>query len=288
MPKVPIVRSVWFLPITRDLQDISSIRLGSIIESAWRPEEVISDDESPTIEPGLIRRREDTSWSWTREVEQSAGGGIFASFLQLLGIGGEVGSTVDKTHTEVFTVERMVTEEFSPDKGYLENCFQDLGVRDTFIGPGRKSKAYMVTGLKTAYGAAKATETMKKKNWHARLGIDASAAMIPVSLGPGGHWSSGVTERSSADESNFIFAFKLRRLRYKKGELTHERYDRGAQFGLGGGGSEESKTEELDVKDFDIETVEGVRSEEFRMKSRDIMSLEDSNEVTRVYYPVSL
>lgn len=249
---------------------------------------MISDDEPPAIEPGLIHRREDTSWSWTREIEQSAGGGVFATFLQLFGIGGEVGSAVDKTHTEIFTVERMVTEEFSPDKGYLERCLKDLGVRDAFIGPSRKSRAYMVTGLKTAYGATKATETIKKKNWHARFGVDASAAGAPLSLGPEGHWSSGVTERSSADESDFIFAFKLRRLKYRKGELTHERYDRGAQYRLGRSDSEEGKTEELDVNDFDIETVEDVRPEEFQMKSRDIMSLKDLNEMTRVYYPISL
>jgi len=288
MPKIPVIKSVWFLPITRDLQDISSIRLGSIIESAWKPEELISDDEPPAIEPRLIRHREETSWSWSREVERSIGGGIFASFLQLLGIGGEVGSTVDKMHAETFTVERMVTEDFIPDNVYLEHCLQDLGVRDAFIGPSRKSKAYMVTGLKTAYGATKATETIKKKSSHARVGIDASAAGVPLSLGPEGHWSSGITERSSADESNFIFAFKLRRLNYKKGELTHQRYDRGAQYALGKSDSEREKTEELDVVDFDIQAVEDAVPGEFRMKSRDVEFSGNSEDVLRIYYPVSL
>jgi hypothetical protein len=289
MSKVPKSRSVWFLPNTRDPLDITIIQLGSVIASPWKPEEALNDDRPPEINARLIRRREETSWSWTREVEHSAGGSVLASFLQLLGIGGEIGSTVDKSHTNLYTVERMVTEEFMPDKEYFDSCIQDLGVRDSFTGPGRKSKAYIVTGLKTAYGATKVTETMRKRSLHGGIGVDGSAAGVPASLGLQGHWSSSVGERSAADKSDFVFGFKLRRLRLKKSELTHEAYDRGAQYGLGGqSGSMNGDNEELDANDFDLEELEAASPEEFRMKSRDVASLEDREEIIQVYYPILL
>ena len=64
---------------------------------------------------------------------------------------------------DLYEADCMVTEEFLPDKQYLKQCIEDPGIRDMFAGPGRKSTLYMVTGLKIAYGARKATEMMKER-----------------------------------------------------------------------------------------------------------------------------
>ena len=232
MPKPTAAKSVWFLPRTRDRPVISAIRLGDVIESPWSPEEALNDGPPPALKPGLLRRQIEESWSWTKETELYRGGGIFASFLQVLGIGGDVEVTRANTNVDLYEVDRMVTEEFLPDKQYLRQCIEDPGVRDMFVGPSRKSELYMVTGIKIAYGAIKAAETMKERGFRAKIGVDASALGVPVALGPQGHWSSRVTESLTADKSDFVFAFKLRRLKFKKGELTGQAFDRGAQYGL--------------------------------------------------------
>lgn len=90
-------------------------------------------------------------------------------------------------HIDLYEVDRMVTEEFLPDKQYLRHSIEHVGVRDMFVGPSRKSKVYMVTGLKIAYGAIKAAEVMKERGFRARIGVDASALGAPVTLGPQGH-----------------------------------------------------------------------------------------------------
>ena len=286
MPKYPEIKSVWFLPRTRDRPVASAINLGSIIESPWTPEEALNDELPPAIPPKLLRRQEETSWSWTREFERSQGGGIFANFLQFLGAGGEIGGAVNRTHTDVYAADRMLTEEFSPDKQYLEQSLRDDGVRDMFVGPGRKSKVYMITGLKIAYGATKAVEMMKKRGMHAQIGIDASAVGAPMSLtlGPKVHMSSSVTEKLTAGKSDFVFGFKLRRLRYKKGVVVDEAYGRGAQYGLGQGNDEDQEAETLDVEDFDVESVEAGTTEEFRMQSTEVV---DGREEVHILHPSS-
>jgi hypothetical protein len=286
MSRFPEVKSVWFLPKTRDPLNISAIRLGTVIESPWSPDEALNEDDPPATK---VRRQEETSWSWKREFERSAGGGLLASFLQLFGLGGDIGSTVDKAHTDIYAAERMITDEFIPDRKYLEQCFQDLGVRDVFVGPGRKSKAYMVTGLKTAYGATKATEMMKRKSVHARAGVDASASGLPLSLGLDGHRTSSFAETSTADKSDFVFGFRLRRLRYKKGELSHESFDKGAQFGIGRTSDmDDDDVEKLDAEDFEIEDMVGSSLEEFRMKSSEILMRSGAGEeMVQVYSPIS-
>jgi len=286
MPKPTAAKSVWFLPRTRDRPVISAIRLGDIIESPWSPEEALNDGPPPAIKSGLLRRQTEKSWSWTKETELSRGGGVFASFLQVLGIGGDVEGTRSNTHLDLYEVDCMVTEEFLPDKQYLRQCIEDSGVRDMFVGPSRKSKVYMVTGLKIAYGALKAAEMMEERGIRAKIGVDASALGAPVALGPQGHWSSRVTESLTADKSDFVFVFKLRRLKFKKGELTGQAFDRGAQYGLTREANESDRDEdELDVEDFDIEGMEDATTEEFRMQSKQIIPSTASGEEIRVFFP---
>jgi hypothetical protein len=284
MPKHPEVKSVWFLPRTRDRPVASAMSLGDIIASPRTPEEALNDDPPPAIPPTLLRTREEKSWSWIKEFERSRGGGVFGSFLQLLGIGGEIDSTVDRTHTAVYAADRMLTEEFLPDKRYLAQSLQDDGVRDMFVGPGHKSKVYMITGLKIAYGATKAVEMMKKRGIHAQIGLDASAVGAPLTLlvGPMVHFSSSMTEKLAAGSSDFVFGFKLRRLSYKKGVVIDEAYDRGAQYGLGESDGKDQGPETLDADDFEIESVEDGPAEEFRMKSKEI---KDAGEEVRILHP---
>lgn len=286
MPKPTMAKSVWFLPRTRDRPVISAIRMGDIIESPWSPEEALNDEPPPAIAPEVLRRQIEESWSWAKESELSRGGGIFASFLQVLGVGGDVEGTKTNTQIDLYEVDRMVTEEFLPDKQYLRQCIEDAGVRDMFVGPSRKSKVYMVTGLKIAYGAVKAAEMMKEHGFRAKIGVDASVLGAPVALGPQGHWSSRVTESLTADKSDFVFAFKLRRLKFKKGELTGKAFDRGAQYGLTREANEsDSDEEELDVEDFDIEGLEDATTEEFMMQSKHIISGTANGEEIRVFFP---
>ena len=104
-------------------------------------------------------------------------------------------------------------------------------------------------------------------------------------MGPQGHWSARVTESLTADKSDFVFAFKLRRLKFKKGELTGKAFDRGAQYDLTQEVNEsESDEEDLDVEDFDIEDMDDASTEEFMMQSKQIISRNTGEEI-RLYFP---
>jgi hypothetical protein len=286
MLKPTAPKPVWFLPRTRDRPVVSAIRLGGIIESPWTPEEALNDNPPPPIKTVMLRRLEETSWSWVKETEQSRGGGLFATFLQITGIGGDIEGTKSSVNIDIYAVNRMVTEEFLPDTEYLEQSIQDVGIRDVFVGPSRKSEVYMVTGLKTAYGATKATEMMKKRDIHAQIGVDATPLGVPISLGPKGHWSSSVTESLTADKSDFVFAFKLRRLKFKKGVLAGKAFDRGAQYGLAHESDDDSDDEEnLNVEDFCVEDMEEASAKEFMMQSKTVNLTEAGEEEVRVFYP---
>lgn len=261
------VKSVWFLPRTRDRPVFSAITLGSVIESPWSPDEPLNDDLPPTVPNELLLRREESSWSWARETSRSRGGGVFASFLQISGIGGELNHQTDRTHLDVYEADRLVTEEFIPNAQYIGRVLEDPGVQEASVGPFRKSKVYIVTGLKIAYGATKATESMKSRGMYAQVGFDASALAAPVTVGPKGSWSSSTSEKSSAGKSDFVFGFRLRVLKRKKGRVVDTAYTRGAQYGMG---SEDdgSDDEELHADEFELHDIEEQSAEEFRMQNK--------------------
>lgn len=134
MANVPRIKAVWFLPRTRDRPMVSSMALGDIIHSPWNPEDVLNEGPAPVVPKHLIRRREEASWSWSREAAISRSGGVFASFLQFTGIGGDLLHTIDNTQIDMYNAERLVTEEFVPDSQYIETVLQDEGVQEAFVG----------------------------------------------------------------------------------------------------------------------------------------------------------
>lgn len=286
MPYPPSAKAVWFLPRTRDRPPKGAIVLGAILKSPWDPEEPLNDEPPPPIPHENIRRHEEPSWSWARELEKEAGGGVFASFLQFLGAGGEIDGTLGRRHTEIYDADRLTTEIFVPDKRYLERSVQDDGVRDALVNASRGSKVFMVTGLKIAYGATRALQTLEKCGMHVQVGGDITALSVPLTVGPIGHWSSSVREALSAGKSDFVFGFKLMQLKYKKGSLASKSYDRGAQFGLDEALDSGSEEEDVDFGAFELAAVEDTSSKNFGMDGVSVASSENGGDEVVYFRPI--
>ena len=153
------LRPVWFLPRTRDRPPADSIRLGDIVASPHEPEDTINFTDPPEILPNKLKTTEQHSWSWTKEFPQSSpGGGLLALFLSLTGRAG----SEEPKHREIYTAERLVTKYFIPDKTYIAQSLEDEDVEYAMKGPSRRKRVYMVTGIKTAYGATFSIETPRK------------------------------------------------------------------------------------------------------------------------------
>ncbi|KAK3640957.1 hypothetical protein LTR56_011607 [Elasticomyces elasticus] len=281
MSKDTRIRPVWFLPRTRDRPPVAAITLGDIIASPADPEDHINTTDPPPVPARLIRKPEDEApWNWTKEFARSSSGGLFASFMQIAGIGGEINITAESKHAEIYDAERMVTEYFVPSARYIEDSLADLAVRNALTGPNRKKRLYMITGLKTAYGATLAIRTMQERGIHAQFGADLTALGAPVTVGPKLGFLKSESDELNAGKKNFVFGFKLRVLRYKKDQVVHESYEKGALHGVDEEGGSvvgvEAEGERLSG-DFDLQ-VDEVTSADFDMASKVIVA-EDGEEV---------
>jgi hypothetical protein len=137
-----------------------------------------------------------------------------------------------------------------------------------------KKRVYMVTGVKVAYGATVKEMVRTGKIGKAVAGFDGKAAGVPFSFRPKVQGAKETMKSTYFDaETPFVFAYRLREIRYRKGVLTDKPYRDGALYAVGGqeekadADGEESKEGiiflELDEDDVTGEDV-GLKSVEAR------------------------
>jgi hypothetical protein len=233
---------------------VAALRLGDIIASPFDPEEAINGDPPPSVPNDLLRTFEQRDWSWKKEFSRSHSGGVFASFLEVVGLGPEVELSQSKSAADIYNAERLVTEYFIPNRQYIEDSINDPDVKDQLTGPNRKSKLFMITGLKVAYGATRALEVMNKHGIHAQIAVNLAALGAPISVGPKTDVSASTKENLSFGKLDFVFGLQVRELRYKKGQVVHQKYDKGSLYGQKP--SQELDDDNEEAEDIDLEALE--------------------------------
>lgn len=116
-----------------------------------------------------------------------------------------------------------------------------------------RNSIYMITGVKIVRGA-QVKETIERGfGGDTEVGVDATMVGVPVSVGPKLEASKeNKREISFSGSSDFVFAYRLRKIRYREGKpLKQDEYVNGALLG---------RDEELGLGDafpeFDIDMVE--------------------------------
>ncbi|CAD0014237.1 unnamed protein product, partial [Aureobasidium pullulans] len=152
----------YFLAPTRDAPPNGRIALGNIIADISEPENSINECNPPTLPSNAIYTSIATNWRSEKSRSRDRKGSVWAGFLQVLGVGGELNITRNNSQTDA------------------------------------------ISG-------------------------------IPINFGPEVDISKKQTEKESADAtSDFVFAFRVREIRYKvKTGLTHKDFVKGAMYSIG-------------------------------------------------------
>lgn len=277
---------VWFLPRTRDSPPVGAMALGNIITSPHYPEEALNENQPPAIPAANLRRIEEDNWSWEKEFKRAKGGGVFASFLEWTGVGGELEGSSEDSQKEVYNVEKLVTESFVPSRDYLSCVMAEKAVDDAVKRSSSTKKVFIITGLKTAYNATKAIEAMEKNGFHAQIGVNLASTGVPITIGPKADLSREENEKGTQGKKDFIFGFQLRQIKYNKkvGEVSTVPYDKGALYGADGKDKEQPTEPDTEIE------VEGLVEKEltagdFGMDSIDIPGDTEDEMIEYIYPP---
>lgn len=224
----------YFLAPTRDAPPNGRIALGNIIADISEPENSINECNPPILPSNAIYTSIATNWRSEKSRSRDRKGSVWAGFLQVLGVGGELNITRNNSQTDAYEFDKLTTTYFVPTTKYLEQAINDKDVK-SWLKYNKNEPLHMITGVKIASGARFLTEIAKERGFRFQLGMNASISGIPINFGPEMDISKKQTEKESADAtSDFVFAFRVKEIRYKvKTGLTHKDFVKGAMYSIG-------------------------------------------------------
>jgi hypothetical protein len=182
----------------------------------------------------------ETDWKKTVSKETGLGLGVYAQFLQLatggLPLGPEVNAEHSKKVANTFAFDTVTTLAFEPTQEYIEEAVKAPAIQTWLREPRQKfafvSELFIVTGMKLVKGANIKYSTSQSTTVKGNLGIDVTA--LGTTFGPKGHWTSTNDDATETNrESEFVFAFRVKRLKFGR-RLKLEEYNKGAFMTVGG------------------------------------------------------
>lgn len=238
----PLRPKFYYLTPILDVLPDGPITLGSIISQPRLVSEPINDyPVSPGSMAEKVYLHTSANSGVTVDRNREGHGGIFADFLQCLGLGlnGNVDGKGSNKESEDWTFANLQTIWFTPSTEYVRKSLEDRDVQDfiyenkTWLG---RTKLYMVVGVKVAYGATSTVSYIRNRQLGLHVGFDFTPLGVPINVGP----DVGVQQDLKVTQTNgggdpFVFAFRLRQVKVSAaGEIKHRDFTEGALLSLHG------------------------------------------------------
>jgi hypothetical protein len=206
----------------------------------------------------------ETDWKKTISIEKGLGLGVYAQFLQLATGGLPLGPEVDVEHSNktanAFAFDTVTTLAFEPTQEYVEEAIKAPAVQTWLREPKQRFapvvSLFLVTGMKLVKGARIKYSTSQSTTVTGNIGINVTA--LGTTFGPKGHWISTNDDGTEFNrESEFVFAFRVKRLKFGR-RLKVEEYNKGAFLAVGGEQEDDESVLVEDVDGSDIKTAKAV------------------------------
>ena len=203
----------YFFPPEWDFEYGGAISIGNIISDPKEPQYALNRDERLDLPPFLVNKRRPFKATITVDSKQSAG--VNMSLLSFLGFDGD--STFERSKKQVYTIEakERLTQQIDPDAAYVEACFKQTAVAK-HLQKTKFKDLYMIIGIMAATSATVTSQSIRRRLFGGKLGVDFTPAGAPVGAGIHGSVESGTEAEVTIGESDFILAYRLRKITYLK------------------------------------------------------------------------
>ena len=239
------------------------LRLGSILRSTSTPQFPLNGANIVPVanaNPPVV----ETDWKKTISTETRSGLGVYAQFLQLatggLGLGPEVDVEHSSRTANIFAFDTVTTVSFEPTPQYVDEAVRAPAVQAHLKEPKQRFapvvSLFLVTGIKLVKGAKIGYSTSGGTAVIGNIGID--VVPLGMTFGPKGHWTRTNDDETEFNrDSEFVFAFRVKRLKFGRKVKTEE-YNQGAFLVIGKDGNND-ETESVRVEDVDGSEIENAR-----------------------------
>lgn len=226
------MKKTYFLAPNFDYPPNGSLSLGRILSDPTDPGSCIDPDGQPPFPDNMQPRHvEKTDWKSERFRERGGLIGLWARFLQVVGVDAEASVNWSRTQDSVYSFAKLDTDTIDPTKEYVAQCVTTLLVAAFIIESNYKKPVYMITGVKTARGADAAFGKSRTMGANSQFGVVGTSTGAPAAGGPKMSFHTSDSEKTSfGGSADFVFAYRLREIFYEKGQVKHKEYNRGALY----------------------------------------------------------
>ncbi|KAF4499354.1 hypothetical protein FAGAP_4474 [Fusarium agapanthi] len=146
--------------------------------------------------------------------ENSGSLGIWANFFQAVGVKAESNFDWSNANDVSHTCERLDTYSIEPTENYVKESVKAVAVETAK----RRQRLFMMTGVKIARGAVGSISSSRRVGGGARVGFGGESLGVPFDGGPQFSISRDIyDEETYGESSDFVFAYRVRRIVYPKG-----------------------------------------------------------------------
>lgn len=243
---------------------VGSVKLGSIITNLNEPHNVHFTAEEGDIDTTTIMPSDKYNVKEIVMDKSAQKAGLFARFFSAAQIGAEANMQFNKATCTMYDLSHMHTEWFNPTEDLLDKAVNSERVAKYLRLTAFKNPVYMVTGVKTVLGASVSTFNTKGRGVKILLGIDASPAGLPLSIGP--QFQGNFMHQHAAgfgDSSAIVFAYRLKEIRCEGGRVKAEDKQGGDLYDAGKGKGISINEKRDEYSENAIERMEKVKYEVF-------------------------
>ncbi|KAJ9133330.1 hypothetical protein NKR23_g10838 [Pleurostoma richardsiae] len=222
-----------------------AIKLGHVLKNLTEFVAVNRNSIVPISNPNPVDIKD--GFTATRAKLLSGELGFFAKVLALVGIG--VGASIfyHKSSSDVLSFAKLVTVTFDPTDDYIAETMKLADINIFLANTEYKKPLYLITGLKIGQQGSMQSMTTTA------IGGGAEAAAgppgLPVEAGARLNVARATQEGIAfTNSTDFIVAFRVRKVTFKHGEPRHQAYDSKAVM-QGKDGDEIRSTVTFEVSD---------------------------------------
>ncbi|KAM5342059.1 hypothetical protein ACJ41O_015090 [Fusarium nematophilum] len=187
--------------------------------------EIPEDDVNPT----------DTKSGFTTSRSELVSGelGVFARVLGLVGVGAGADVYFKKDKSDVLSCKSLDTVTFDPTAEYIAKSVEVTEVSQYLKARRFKDPVYMVTGLKIGRQGSLQSSQSKEKGLKLDGGLNPPGGPAQIG-GKGGLSIAAAQGESWEDSTDFIVAFRVKKIWYHRGELQNKTHQAKAVMQDGG------------------------------------------------------
>ncbi|KAH8774111.1 hypothetical protein F5882DRAFT_409968 [Hyaloscypha sp. PMI_1271] len=231
------------------------LHLGTIIENLTSVEPLNEDCRLDIPQAGLYCDHK-KGFSATRSNMKKGDYGVWAKFVGIEGLGGELGWATERRDEDTYSFKGIDTIYFNPKQEYLKNSMNEEDVQEYMKGR-QYEPVFIITGLKIARGPTLSSTKFKKREFKNELTLSEPGG-APIDVGFKINPSSELKNTIGVQKSDdFIFGIRVKRLTYRKHWFSKQPDDLDAQHHYKGatlvGADDDLEEQDNDIVELELD-----------------------------------